>query len=58
MIADARPLQPEFVPGDVRHRDGEIDALTSGLQPIAAGRKTEPVLLYGPSGTGKTCIAR
>jgi len=58
MIADARPLQPEFVPGDVRHRDGEIDALTSGLQPITVGRKTEPILLYGPSGTGKTCIAR
>jgi orc1/cdc6 family replication initiation protein len=58
MIADARPLQPEFVPGDVRHREGETDALTSGLQPIAVGRKTEPILLYGPSGTGKTCIAR
>lgn len=58
MIADALPLQPEFVPGDVRHRDGEIDALTSGLQPITVGRKTEPILLYGPSGTGKTCIAR
>ena len=58
MIADARPLQSEFVPGDVRHRDGEVDALTSGLQPITVGRKTDPVLLYGPSGTGKTCIAR
>ena len=58
MIADARLLQPEFVPGDVRHRDGEVNALTSGLQPIAAGRKTEPVLLYGPSGMGKTCIVR
>lgn len=58
MIADARPLQSEFVPGDVRHRDGEVDALSSALQPIIAGRKPEPVLLYGPSGTGKTCIAR
>lgn len=57
MIADARPLQPEFMPGDVRHRDGEVDALTNGLQPITVGRKTEPVLLYGPSGPGKTCIA-
>jgi 5-methylcytosine-specific restriction endonuclease McrA len=26
MISDARPFQPEFVPGDVRHRDGGIDA--------------------------------
>jgi orc1/cdc6 family replication initiation protein len=58
MITDARPLQPEFVPGDVRHRDGEINALTSGLQPITSGRKTDPIFLYGPSGAGKTCIAR
>jgi len=58
MIADARPLQPEFVPGDVRHRDGEIDALTSALEPVLEGRHADPVLLHGPSGTGKTCIAR
>lgn len=58
MIADARPLQPEFVPGDVRHRDGEVDALTSGLKPVLRGDHAEPVLLHGPSGTGKTCIAR
>jgi len=58
MIVDARPLQPEFVPGDVRHRDGETDALTSGLEPVLDGRHVEPVLLHGPSGTGKTCIAR
>ncbi|WP_126665161.1 Cdc6/Cdc18 family protein [Haloterrigena salifodinae] len=58
MIADARPLQPEFVPGDVRHRDGEIDALTSTLRPVLDGQHAEPILLHGPSGTGKTCIAR
>jgi len=48
MITDARPLQPEFVPGDVRHRDGEIDALTAGLNPILDGNHAEPALLYGP----------
>ncbi|WP_136718616.1 Cdc6/Cdc18 family protein [Halorientalis salina] len=58
MITDARPLQPEFVPADVRHRDGEIDALTSTLAPILDGNHADPALLYGPSGTGKTCIAR
>lgn len=58
MITDARPLQPEFVPGDVRHRDGEINALTSTLQPILNDNHAEPAILHGPSGTGKTCIAR
>jgi orc1/cdc6 family replication initiation protein len=58
MIIDPRPLEPAFVPGDVRHRDGEVDALSSALNPLIRGRHTDPVLLTGPSGTGKTCIAR
>lgn len=58
MITDPRPLQPEFVPGDVRHRAGEINALTTTLDPITVGDHAQPSLLYGPSGTGKTCIAR
>ena len=58
MITDARVLQPEFVPQDVVHRDGEINHLTSTLKPIMDGEGAEPSFLYGPSGTGKTCIAR
>lgn len=58
MIVDARPLQPEFVPGDVVHRAGEIEALTAALDPVTRGQPAETALLYGPSGTGKTCIAR
>lgn len=58
MITDARPLQPEFVPGDVRHRDGEINTLTSNLKPILNGNHADPAFLHGPSGTGKTCIAQ
>ncbi|MFC7226796.1 orc1/cdc6 family replication initiation protein [Salinirubellus salinus] len=58
MIVDPRPLEPAFVPGDVRHREGEVDALTSSLDPLLDGRHADPALLTGPSGTGKTCIAR
>jgi len=58
MITDARVLQAEFVPKDVRHRDGEINHLTSTLNPITNGETAEPALLYGPSGSGKTCIAQ
>jgi Cdc6-like AAA superfamily ATPase len=55
MIGDARVLQPAFVPREVEHRDGEVDALTNALDPITWG---ETASLFGPSGTGKTCIAR
>jgi Cdc6-like AAA superfamily ATPase len=58
MIRDARTLQPEFVPSEVRHRDGEVDALEAALEPITRGEPAEIPFLYGPSGTGKTCIAK
>lgn len=58
MITDARVLDPTFVPADVKHRDAEIDALTAALDPILRGEYADPVILHGPAGTGKTCIAR
>ncbi len=58
MITDARVLEPEFVPQEVAYRDAEIDALASALDPITRGETPEPVFLFGPSGTGKTCIAK
>lgn len=58
MIGDARVLQPEFVPREVEHRDGEVDALTNALAPITRGESGETAFLFGPSGTGKTCIAQ
>lgn len=58
MITDARVLDAEFVPKDVVHRDAEINHLSSVLRPLTNGDPAEPAFLFGPSGTGKTCIAR
>jgi orc1/cdc6 family replication initiation protein len=58
MIRDARVLQPDFVPSEVQHREGEVDALSNALSPVADGDPGETALLFGPSGTGKTCIAQ
>ncbi|WP_254831597.1 Cdc6/Cdc18 family protein [Haloglomus salinum] len=47
-----------FVPSDVVHRDGPLDALSSSLDALlhhGTGRQTH---IFGPSGAGKTCIAR
>lgn len=58
MITDARVLQPEFVPQEVKHRDGEVNHLSSVLRPIMNGEQADPAFLYGPTGVGKTCIAQ
>jgi orc1/cdc6 family replication initiation protein len=58
MIADARFLDPEFIPNDVVHRDAEINVLSSVLRPVANGTTADPAFVHGPSGTGKTCIAQ
>jgi len=43
MIADARPLLPDFVSGDVRHRDGEIDEAVV----VYSSRKTLNLRVFG-----------
>lgn len=58
MITDARVLQPEFTPNEVRHRDAEVNYLSSVLDPLTDGRQADPALLHGPTGVGKTCIAQ
>ncbi|WP_267643290.1 Cdc6/Cdc18 family protein [Haloarchaeobius amylolyticus] len=58
MIADARVLQPEFIPQEVEHRNAEVNHLSNALKPIMDGQSGETALLYGPSGAGKTCIAK
>lgn len=58
MISDARALEHQFVPQDLTHRDGQVDALAAGLQPITQGSAGEHTLIVGPSGSGKTTLAK
>jgi len=58
MITDARVLRQEFVPGDLEHRDAETTYLSETLAPIADGETPETVIMHGPSGVGKTCVAK
>ncbi|WP_248516349.1 Cdc6/Cdc18 family protein [Salinarchaeum laminariae] len=58
MIEDARFLREGFVPHEVVHRDPEVEHLSGVLDPVTRGEPAETALLTGPSGVGKTCIAK
>ncbi len=58
MITDARVLRPEFIPEEVEHRDREVNHLSGAFRPLLDGDPAETALLFGPSGAGKTCIAK
>jgi len=58
MITDTRALQPEHVPRDLEHRDGQIDYLSSIWSPLRNERPGEHVCIHGPSGAGKTTLAK
>lgn len=58
MIHDARVLQDDFLPREVVHRHEEMNRLSAALEPVIDGNRPEDALLSGPSGAGKTCLAR
>ena len=58
MIQDARVLQDEFLPKEVRHRDAEVNQLTTALEPITRESTGETTFIFGPTGAGKTCISK
>ncbi|MFB6136785.1 MAG: Cdc6/Cdc18 family protein [Halobacteriaceae archaeon] len=58
MITDARVLREGFVPGEVVHRDQEVNHLSTVLEPLTRGEPAETALVTGPSGAGKTCVSR
>ena len=58
MIRDARVLRAGFVPREVEHRDAEVNHLSSVLEPLTRGEPADTTLITGPTGSGKTCIAK
>lgn len=40
------------------HRNAELNHFSTALEPIERGQSGEITMLLGPSGTGKTCLAK
>lgn len=47
-------LQSNYSPGDIPHRDEQIEHIASILAPSLLGQKTSNLFIYGKTGTGKT----
>lgn len=58
MLRRDRVFEDEHIPRELPHRDGELAALSSALEPALAGDAAADVLVSGPSGVGKTALTR
>jgi Cdc6-like AAA superfamily ATPase len=58
IIYNELPLTEAFIPTRLWHREGQLRELERCLKPALHNRIIENVFLVGPSGTGKTTLAK
>ncbi|WP_135829993.1 Cdc6/Cdc18 family protein [Halorussus halobius] len=58
MIIKPEVFDDRRLPRDLKYREPEVETLSRALDPALAGQPPEDVLLAGPSGVGKTALAR
>lgn len=58
IIFNELPLTETFIPTRLLHREGQLKELERCLRPALKKRPIENVFLVGPSGTGKTTLAK
>jgi len=58
MITDPRVFEDEYLPRELRHREGPVEELSRAFDPALDGARADDVLIAGPSGVGKTVLAR
>lgn len=54
LFQDKTTLQATYIPGEIRHRDEQIDAIANILAPALRGEKPSNLFVYGKTGSGKT----
>ena len=58
MIIDPRVFEDVYLPRELMHRESEVGQLSRAFQPALRGSAPHNALISGPSGVGKTVLAR
>jgi archaeal cell division control protein 6 len=58
IFRDVSVLSPHYVPKVLPFRENQIHEIMSVLSPALKGQKPRNLIIYGPSGTGKTCTVK
>lgn len=58
MITDPRVFEDEYLPRELKHREGPVEELCRAFDPAVDGDQATDVLVAGPSGVGKTVLVR
>jgi archaeal cell division control protein 6 len=51
-------LRPSYIPGDLPHRQGQINQLAQIMVTALKGERPSNVLIFGKTGTGKTAVVK
>ncbi|NYZ60087.1 AAA family ATPase [Candidatus Micrarchaeota archaeon] len=58
IFRDRDVLSPHFIPSTLHFREHQIRELMSILAPALQGKKPRNLMIYGKTGTGKTCVTK
>lgn len=58
MLRDGTVFDDEHLPREIVGRNSQMNEVTDALAPVEDGFRAENSFLYGPSGAGKTTVAR
>jgi cell division control protein 6 len=58
IFRDVSVLSPHYVPKELPFREHQLHEIMSVLSPALKGQKPRNLIIYGPSGTGKTCTMK
>lgn len=58
LFKNKKVLQSSYIPGEINHRDHQIDMVAQILAPALKEDKPSNLFIYGKTGTGKTLVSR